>query len=413
MFTLNSIVTMENKHYNNTTEKGNELENDVYNVLNKTLNCYGKLVKLRKHKDYVGQNNRTIIVDVSIDVFTNQKLFEEDKPTFTYIFECKNLNRILDIAEYDEWIGKLNKLGKTGHKLFIVTREGFSDRTISEARLDKVGLIKLPYGATSFNYIVPRTINKFGNNELMKKLSINDGSNEIICYDDNTFMSFIDILLINKIPVKQNYLFDIPNLKNYEIEMFVNDLISKYRWNDHILYDLIEKFELPPVLSKKMELGRLANLNITSSQICMSDELELDSTRYRFVLAHELGHYFLHKDIIAEKISSFFDDEESLKIWKWNETQSKLMEQQANRFASFLLMPKNLIEKEIIDLFDFCDIRDGYMYVDSQACNIGNYNIVVPRLSKLFKVSKQAIAYRLMDLGLMKMTDEAKYKFGL
>ena len=78
-----------------------------------------------------------------------------------------------------------------------------------------------------------------------------------------------------------------------------------------------------------------------------SDEIYVDEfiyensnyeTRYRFTLAHELGHIVLHRDVFeAVKITSFavykeFDG--SLKQW-----QKHRMDSEANQFAAYLLIP--------------------------------------------------------------------------
>lgn len=91
--------------------------------LSECLDTHGKFVRLNRHKVYHCSNGRDIDVDVSIDVYATQEFMDEDRPTQTYIYECKNLRHKLNIADYDEWRGKLGDLGKTGHKLFIVCRK--------------------------------------------------------------------------------------------------------------------------------------------------------------------------------------------------------------------------------------------------------------------------------------------------
>ena len=67
-------------------------------------------------------------------------------------------------------------------------------------------------------------------------------------------------------------------------------------------------------------------------------------TRQRFTMAHELGHYIYHKNLIGEGI----DDDKmyrSTEVGKYHNTYiGKHEETQANRFAANLLMPYSLIE---------------------------------------------------------------------
>lgn len=107
------------------------------------------------------------------------------------------------------------------------------------------------------------------------------------------------------------------------------------------------------------------------------------SNRKRFTFAHELWHYFLHKKYIQEQIP-FIDTDETFALFRpenINELSEdmKLLEAEANWFASELLMPEELVRKAYIELW---------------------YNIQA--LSELFLVSWQAITYRLINLSLIK-----------
>lgn len=89
--------------------------------------------------------------------------------------------------------------------------------------------------------------------------------------------------------------------------------------------------------------------------------------RQRFTLAHELGHYILHK----EKNTGFKDA-----IFFRNEVLDS-MEYSANEFASQLLMPEGNIKK--------CIETDGIR-------NVG-------QLAEIFGVSAAAMKYRILSLG--------------
>lgn len=60
------------------------------------------------------------------------------------------------------------------------------------------------------------------------------------------------------------------------------------------------------------------------------------SRRQRFTVAHELGHYFLHRDVIGSGVT---DDV------LYRSGLSDAREAQANRFAADLLMPMPVVEK--------------------------------------------------------------------
>lgn len=103
--------------------------------------------------------------------------------------------------------------------------------------------------------------------------------------------------------------------------------------------------------------------------------------RQRFTIAHELGHLVLHK----EKITSHVHIDKGFPAALMRDTRSATgtdtVEVQANQFASELLVPQALLDKELagraaIDMEDEKSLED---------------------LSRKFKVSKQAIQYRILS----------------
>lgn len=65
------------------------------------------------------------------------------------------------------------------------------------------------------------------------------------------------------------------------------------------------------------------------------------SGRINFTLAHEFGHYLLHREDLKDGIQCSRRD-----MMRWNAEHSK-REAEANEFASYLLMPRNFFEIEM------------------------------------------------------------------
>lgn len=68
------------------------------------------------------------------------------------------------------------------------------------------------------------------------------------------------------------------------------------------------------------------------------------ATRQRFTVAHELGHYIYHRDLLGKGVGdtlAFRADGTDMP----NLAITKVHEQQANTFAANLLMPNHLIER--------------------------------------------------------------------
>ena len=95
-------------------------------------------------------------------------------------------------------------------------------------------------------------------------------------------------------------------------------------------------------------------------------------TRQRFTLAHELGHYMLHRHLIGDGV----DDDRayrSTNIGKYHNTLIGPKEEtEANKFAANLLMPRDLVRQE---------------WQKSAA--------TVPAMAALFGVSEHAMSIRL------------------
>lgn len=97
--------------------------------------------------------------------------------------------------------------------------------------------------------------------------------------------------------------------------------------------------------------------------------------RQKFTIAHELGHFVLHKDTPL-----FINKNEKILYRNSDSTTGELLkEKEANSFAAALLMPKMFIEEEIKNIPSGVD--------------------PIIHLSDVFKVSTQAMNYRLNNLG--------------
>lgn len=117
------------------------------------------------------------------------------------------------------------------------------------------------------------------------------------------------------------------------------------------------------------------------------------SNRQRFSLAHELGHLVLHD---SEGDRLFIDT--NMRVYQrvgaaTNEAYSQPdsttkphEEREANQFASALLMPSALVQREAVNL-DLSEETD------------------VAYLARTFGVSDQAMTIRLQQLGLLELTN--------
>lgn len=99
--------------------------------------------------------------------------------------------------------------------------------------------------------------------------------------------------------------------------------------------------------------------------------------RQRFTIAHELGHYMLHRNLLSNEVHV----DKQFKILMRNSkssTGTDAMEVEANKFAAELLLPEFLIEDVLAhSTFDIDDPAP------------------LDELAKKFRVSKQMLEYRI------------------
>src|SRR5581483_826229 len=102
-------------------------------------------------------------------------------------------------------------------------------------------------------------------------------------------------------------------------------------------------------------------------------------TRQHFTLAHELGHYFLHKDILRQE-QGIVDNDETVDgpnlLYRLDDASAERLEIEANNFAASLIMPTDLVR------------RAWEATKDINAC------------ARIFNVSIAAMALRLTKLGV-------------
>lgn len=157
------------------------------------------------------------------------------------------------------------------------------------------------------------------------------------------------------------------------------NLLKKSRYSIPVdVRALIEKFNVA-IVEQPMEDSMSGMLVIKGNQAVIGVNQAHHPNRQRFSLAHELGHYLLHRHyqtIFIDPSTVFFRNNLS--------TQgTDLYEIEANIFAAELLMPEDAIKRAVAEPIDAFDER------------------AVARLALQFKVSTQALTIRLTKLNLM------------
>ncbi len=121
------------------------------------------------------------------------------------------------------------------------------------------------------------------------------------------------------------------------------------------------------------------------------------ANRMRFSFAHELGHFFLHRDIYT-RLDVASPDEWKNFILNVSENEYRSFEWQANEFAGRLLVPRESLEVEVNKANEIIKRNNltTFMKTDSDAI----LSRISPTLCKPFGVSTDVIEIRVKREGL-------------
>lgn len=187
---------------------------------------------------------------------------------------------------------------------------------------------------------------------------------------------------------------------NAKIEQYANDFLQKYNSQDHIPVPIEQIVEIDLGISVVpiKELLRQHHVDGFLSHDCQKIYIDEDNymsqaTRSRFTLAHELGHYFMHRHII-ESIST-------LEEWKKHilgaGSGRAIYETEANIFAGLVLMPT----KKLLETYQEAQERVISTF-KAQKLSLPESNKLIPyvavNIAKMFDVSDQVAEIRLKNV---------------
>ena len=164
-------------------------------------------------------------------------------------------------------------------------------------------------------------------------------------------------------------------------DVAARQLLDRIGWTDppvdpariaaEVLGVVIAEVAMPPDIS-----GMLVR---EPERVVIGVNEDHSAARQRFTISHELGHFHLHKGrstIIDSDVRVNFRDQVSSLATDREEVE-------ANRFAAALLMPDHMVRSWIE--------RESFQTAPE----------LVERLAKSFGVSKVAVSFRLVNLGLI------------
>lgn len=189
----------------------------------------------------------------------------------------------------------------------------------------------------------------------------------------------------------------VPFVSDYEIKRKADSFREKY-WGKKIpvkIETIIEiklKIKIIPIpnLFKLCSIDGQISSDFSSIWVDEDSYLYDGTNRLNFSLAHELGHYVLHKDLFSSFGIKSIEDAVAF-INNVPEKPYSFIETQANKFASNLLLPREPLagtRKEIVGQYKLEDVSD-------KAVN----SYIADSIAKKFEVSSWAAEIALNDLN--------------
>ena len=179
------------------------------------------------------------------------------------------------------------------------------------------------------------------------------------------------------------------------------DLFRKKLWDDSIPVDIEKiidvklKIDIIPLPGLEQNCGTDAFISSDWKSVCIDKRKFLDNrNRLRFSLAHEIGHFVLHKSIYSKfkitDLKDFYDFMNKMPV-----DQYGYLESQANSFANFLLVPRDrlLVEKEKA----LNKIKKAYNIDINKIDQKTLYSYMAIPISMVFGVSEKVIEIALSD----------------
>lgn len=385
----------------NTVEIGDKFENESYDRIIKALKNsefafpikYSKVIKKPK---YLSQKTGEYIeFDLSIEIWPP----DADRFSFLFLIECKSYsNKKVPTGDMRKFSYDVNDVAELNGKAVFITNSRYTKPSIQFAKTTGMMLIEVNRDE-SHNYIL-HSKNRFERSENRLDHSINQFDKFINCVFKPTKIQGLKRLSSDEIEsITYHLLTDFnPNIFTNFTRINLNDLISFFKGH----HDL--KFDYTTDLNQPIYFGTIGHFNVTERLIQIDPSI-VNTERFSFTLAHEIGHSILHSELIVNQ--EIYDDYEDSKYDIFSnrhilKNDKNWIEWQANRFAASLLMPKQLFIAQLAYFQKKNGVRNiGQIYLDDQHVNRQDFYNILTHLNSHFGTSKTSIVYRLEQLDLI------------
>lgn len=183
---------------------------------------------------------------------------------------------------------------------------------------------------------------------------------------------------------------------------------------DDVVEGFTERYKIPFYFDYDLGIGDggkkiLGRFDFHPRAIFVDRSLRRNGPRFRWTLAHEIGHLVLHRNITkdGECISReprLVDTRTELRYGKKAKySDLQWIEWQASQFAAAMILPRAALCVQLVR-FQKSELHlgnAGRIYVDDQPVNRHLYRQTIEHLIRVFNTSVTILHRRLQDLGLL------------
>lgn len=391
----------------NSVEKGSAFEKRSLEILKraiaeKTLGIPEQVVIREKPAYYSIARKKDIIFDLSLELWApGAKKF-----TTVYIIECKDYAKSIPVDDVEEFYQKVSQVAEGCFKAIFIANNSYQEGAYNFAESKRMMLLRAEQG-TDYSIILHKK-NRAAKNSGVTNFEIESGIELLMKVIDK---AIDDAFREAENPHELIEEINLEILAKTQIEQVTKQLLTEihpkmFQYGPPLTATVIENYLkaidvsliIIPASSKF-----LGNCDIKNKRIEIN-ALLVNTNRYLFVLAHELGHYGLHRDL---KIDQQTYDNFSDPIYNFRTNKYELnnpahwIEWQANYFASTLILPHFALKARLWFYQDNLNMRQGTLYLTDQPANNDLARKIIGQLANYFFVSKSTIIYRLKELKLL------------
>ncbi|MET4104931.1 ImmA/IrrE family metallo-endopeptidase [Hymenobacter sp. UYP22] len=397
----------------NTTAKGDAFEERALRIVEtmieeKRISVMADAYTIKKKTPYYSHARKgNIIFDLTVEVQPPGA----DRYSLIYIIECKDYKTPISIDRLEAFSKKIEQVAPRNSKAVFITTSRFQKSAHNFAESQGIMLIGVDtsnqYNILLYNKLKSDTIIEFYNKN---KVKLDQGEEYLEKEIDTTLIKAFQ----NIKGVKNN----IKNYSKEDIELIADEVLNLIdpgilKCERVVSIDDLVKYT-NKILGLKIKNTKNSDtfgcFDVNNQTIQVNHKL-YKAKRYKFVLAHEIGHYLIHDGAIidSELINTLPDSEYNFRTNKHSlQNEKQWIEWQANYFAACLTMPRIPLMAILLQYQRRFDAREGHLYVDDQPSNIKSFSRIISAMSIRLDLSKTSIINRLKEMG--KFTDNSRTK---